>query len=392
LPALLATFAAIGLLYLSARAALAALDPVAAVQLPPAEYSRLLRVHVLQLLAPDSRVSPDVAALARRSALSEPLAFEPFFIQSRAAEQAGDLPAAIRLMEEARLRRRNFPPTRLLLASYYTRAGRLAEALNELEVILALRPEASGPVMIELTKLIATAEGRRVLAEALAREPAWQGDFYNAARSRPIAPANALALLNEVRARRPRSGDRAARQLYIAALANAGQLTRARTIWLETLPPAERAAHLLMANNGLRGRPVGEPFGWTLYARDVGRAELRDANTQRAHMVVEYFGGSNAILAEQTIALAPGTYRLRYGVSGESGTGSSSLYWAINCFTGSQQLLRKPIERVAARERRDEASFAVPAGCDGQRLRLHGEAGDVPTTVSLRIAGLEIAR
>jgi tetratricopeptide (TPR) repeat protein len=391
-PAILATLAAIGIFYPVARTALAAANPLVAAELPPKEYSRLLRVRLYQLMAPQGRVTPDVVALARQAAAAEPLAFEPYYVLARAAEQAGRLPEAIRLMEEARLRRRNFAPTRLQLAAYYVHAGRLPEVLHELEVVLGLRPETIEPVMAELTKLLATGDGRTVLADALSRDPAWREQFFAVARARSVTPAQALALMEAMRARRPNADLRLERQLYITSLIGTGQLRQARRMWLDMLPEAERPRHRLMSNPAFRGRPVGAPFGWDLRALDVGRAELRDAGTPRPWLEVDYFGGSNAVLAEQLLALPAGSYRLRYELGGEAGTGSSNLYWSLSCHSGSPELARMEMNRPSARMQPHEKRFTVPAGCDGQRLRLQAEAGDVPATLVLRIAGLEIVQ
>jgi tetratricopeptide (TPR) repeat protein len=393
LPAMLATLVAIGLLYLVARTAFASLNPIAATQLPPAEYSRLLRLRLVELLIPGRKVSPDLALTARKTALAEPLAFEPFFVQARAAEQAGQLPKAIALMEEARRRRRNFAPTRLELAAYYTRAGRLAETLGEVEVVLELRPAATGPVMAELTKLISTRDGRLVLTQALAREPSWRDQFFATARARTVRPDDALALLNEMQALQPRQAHGLERQLYVSSLVHAGQVQRARQLWLAMLPEAERSRQQYMGNAGFRGRPAGEPFGWTLSSVDVGRAEIKGANTPQPYLNVDYFGGSNAVLAEQLLALPSGSYRLRYALAGESGSTSSRLYWNVTCYPDAPQLLRNEMNQVTAAYKPQQAEFVVPAsGCDGQRLRLMAEAGDVPAQVNLRIAGLEIVR
>lgn len=390
-PALVATLLSVGLLYLVVRVTLGSLSPVAGAQLPPREYSKLLRLHVQRILIPGQRVSPDVLNLAREAALAEPLAFEPFFVAARAADQAGRLQNAIALMEEARRRRRNFAPTRLELATYYTRSGRLAAALHELEVVIALRPTLTEPVMGELAKLLPSAEGRRVLADVLSRGPTWRDQFFTIARNRSVRPEDALALVNELRARRPNADLSRARQLYVTALANAGRLREARRIWIETLPPAEQARNRLISNSGFAGPRAPEPFGWQVRSEDVGRAEIVTRGTPAPFLQADYFGGSNALLAEQLIALPPGRYRLRYQVSGEVGSGNSRLYWSVSCFSGAPELARSEIGRVGAAPRPMEAAFTVPAaGCDGQRLRLIGEAGDVPTTMNLRIAGLDI--
>ena len=392
-PALLATLGSAGLLYLVARTALVALNPVAAVQFPPLEYSRLLRLRLYELLAQRPSVPPEVMQLARQTAAAEPLAFEPFFVAARAAEQRGRLAEAIRLMEEARRRRRSSVPTRLQLAAYYSQSGRLAEALREFEVVLRLRPEVSQAAVVELLKLVGSRQGRQILAEALVQGPAWGDDFYAAGVGHAIPPEHALALLEEIRARTPRADHSQPRRLYINALLNAGQVRRARALWLETIPPGERRVHALMANGGLRGRPAGEPFAWTFRATDVGRAEIRDRSTQLPYIHVDYFGGSNAVLAEQLIALQPGSYRLRYRLAGEGGSDAPNLFWTVRCLSGSAELLRKQLTRLTPSYQAQEAAFAVPAGgCEGQHLRLVGEAGDVPVTVSARIAAVELVR
>ena len=397
---MLATVLALGLLYLVGANALAALNPIAATQVVPPQYSRLLRLRLYELLLPGRRVTPGVVELANRTAVTEPLAFEPYFAHARAAEQAGRLPEAIRMMEEARRRRTNFVPTRLQLAAYYTRANRPAEAFGEIQVLLSLMPTAIDPVMAELTKLVPSREGREVLATALATNPPWRPQFFAVARGRAIRPELALALLEEVRARRPRGGFALEQQLYIQSLIDAGQMTRAHELWLGTLPQGERDRNRLLANSGFRGRPAAPPFGWALQSLDVGRAEIRDANGLQPFLNVDYFGGSNALLAEQMLALPAGTYRLRYRYKGESGatatsssSGSSSIFWSLVCASGSPELARRDMNRPTRSYRADQAAFTVPgSGCDGQRLRLVAEAGDVPAVVNLNIAGLEIVR
>src|SRR5688500_11976514 len=108
--ATLATILSIGLLYLIGHTALASASPLAATQLPPVQNPPLLRLRLNELLVPGQRVPRDMARLARETALSEPLAFEPFFVQAYVAEQSGRMDDAIALMEEARLRRRSFAP------------------------------------------------------------------------------------------------------------------------------------------------------------------------------------------------------------------------------------------------------------------------------------------
>jgi len=391
-PAILASILALGISYLVVRTALAALNPLAA-QLPPAEHSRLLRLRIFEVLLPGRPLPADLVALARQTARSEPLAFEPFVIAALVAERRGQLAEAIRLMEEARRRRRSFVPTRLQLSGYYMRTGRFEEGLRELEVILSLRQDMIQPVMVELAKLIPLAEGRRLLADVLVRNPSWRTPFYAVARGAGVTPEQARALIDQMRARRPNADLRQEEQLYMTALVDAGQIRSAREIWLRALPQQEQSRHALLANPGFAGRRVAGPFGWTLNAVDVGRAEIRSEGSPNAYLYVDFFGGSNAVLAEQLLALPPGAYTLRFQAAGEGSSGSSRIAWTMACHPGSRQLLRLDVANVGEAFRPMQSSFTVPAGgCDGQRLSLAGEAGDMPSTVTLRIRGLEIVR
>jgi hypothetical protein len=388
-----ATLSALVLLYAVTRTALAGLNPVAAAELPPRGHSRLLRLQLYDTLVTNRRVSRDLISRVRPTVLAEPLSFEPFFLRARAAGEAGKLSQAIQLMEEARRRRPNFVPTRFALADFYTRAGRLKEAFGELFVSLRLVPQAVHPVMVELTKLVSTRNGRSVLAEALVNEPSWRSSFFAVARTQSISPADANALLREVEARQPGGAHTFERQLLIGSLVKAGEVSRARALWLNALPPGERRRHLLITNSGFGGKPAGEPFGWTVSETSAGRAEIIGADTPNPHLNVEYFGGNNAVLAEQLLALPAGAYRLQFDVAGESGSRTPSIYWSIACSSGAPALVRVQMSALTTSYKRREAAFRVPAsGCDGQHLRLVAEAGEIPATSNVKIAALEIRR
>jgi tetratricopeptide (TPR) repeat protein len=393
MPAALGTVASLGLLYLVARTAAAGVSPLVAAQLPPTDFSPLLRLAIYRSLAPNQRIPGALVDLSRKAAVTAPLAFEPFFILARHAEQQGRWNEAIRLMEEARRRRSNFPATRLQLASYYARTGRLDDLLVELDTVLRLRPNAIDPVMGELAKLIASADGRRVLAVALARKPVWHKQFVAIARGKNVRPEHALGLLNEVRRVDPQGDHRLERQLVMYALLDDGQINRARAMWLASMPPQDQSRYELMANSGFRGRPIEPPFGWDFRSSDVGRAKIAGSDSPQPHLKVEYVGGSSAILAEQALALRPGRYQFRVLARGERETGSSTVYWSIACGKGGAELVRITPPQTPGDFRRHQSPFTVPASrCDGQHIRLHGEAGDVPGTVDMEFAGVEILR
>ena len=388
----LVTLTGLGLMGLAGRTALASLNPVAAAQLPPIDEAPLLRLRLFELLAPGQAVSPELMRLSRRVAVAAPLSFEPFFVYSRAAEQRGNMVAAVDLMEEARRRRASFPATRIQLLAYYARTARPSDALSELEVLLRLRPEVAQPVMAELAKVVSEPDGRRDLAAALVRAPSWRDSFFAAARAAPPRPEHALALLNEVRRLNPRGDHTREQQLLVSSLIRDGQVNRARALWISSLPESERRQSALLSNRGFRGGQGQLPFGWALQSLDVGRAEIVGAQTGNPYLDVNYFGGRNAVLVEQLIALPPGRYRLGYRAKSETGLGSADIYWSIVCSSGSTELARDGLERLTPNYQTRQVTVIVPSACDSQRIRLVAEAGDRSVPVSLQVADLDITR
>ena len=390
---LVATLLALPLLYLVIRTAAAGMNPYAAGLLPPVDEVPMLRLRIYETLLPNRPVLPELRAVALRAALNAPLAYEPFFIEARAAEQSGNLARAVALMEEARRRRPNFLPTRLQLLTYYARQHRYDAVVGEMDVVLRLSGEARPLVLPELVKLIAEPGGRSALTRLLSTAPDWRRDFFAVAMDRPVRPDDALALLQEMEARQPRGNHAEGRRLYLQALFNAGQVTRARSLWLQTLPAELRARNMLLFNGDFRPVRAEPPFGWVLRDLDAGRATIEPVAAARPHLSVDYFGGRNVVLAEQFLALAPGRYRLAYLAKSETGVRSGNLYWRLSCVQGGTELGRSPIAGLTGAYRRIESGFGVPAsGCPGQRLELHAEAGDVAVPVNLQIAAMELAR
>lgn len=358
--------------------------------LPPADP--LLAAHraVYESILPNARVRDREVALARAAALHAPLAFEPFFLAARAAEQRGNLQGAIALMEEVRRRRASFVPGRLQLAIYYGMANRFSDMFSEMDVALRLNTDVRQAIILELTRLLAVADARNALAMALARDPEWREDFFRAALTREIDPDDAYALLATIRQRSPRANRAMEWRLYLTALVRAGQVARARQLWLNGLPADVRGRSALLFDGGFGGARTMPLFGWQLRQTEAGRAEI--VRGERPHLEVNYFGGSNEILAEQVIALPPARYRLSFGARSDEGVADAELYWVINCYPGEAILVRAPIAQLSGSWQRRSAAFEVPAGCTGQRLRLIAEPGDIAVPIMFQVASVEIAR
>ena len=383
------------IVWLIVKAAAAGLSTGSAVALgglPPENPAATLRAMSSLAQLPTQKVTDEMLRTVQEGLEVLPLSFEPFFVAARAAEQKGDLRRATILMEEARLRRLSHPGVRSQLVVYYTKTERYPEALSEIDFILRRNADMRPAMLPELAKLISDPRGRAALATILAREPAWREEFFTAAGTRKLAPADARDLFEKIRALKPKGDLRLERQLVLQTQASSGDYAGARRTWLAGLPAQERAGSGQMFDGAFRGVPASKPFGWQFHSAEAGRAEpAKDGG--RTYLDVAYFGGRGVLLAEQTLALAPGAYTLRVVARSPNGIQSGKLFWRITCLPGGNPIAALDLSQANAGDRRFAAAFTVPAsGCPGQALNLVGEPGDVAAAVNLEVSRMEIAR
>ena len=383
------------IVYLIVKAVAAGVSPAAAIALaplPPADPTPTLKALGRISQQPTFRATDATLKSAQDGLAALPLAFEPFFVAARTAEQRGDLRRAIALMEEARHRRPSFPAVRMQLMIYYTKAERFREALAEVDVILRRNSELRPVLLPELAKLIADPRGREALATILATEPSWREDFFTIAGARKLDPADARDLYQRVRALK-RGGDvRLERQLILQAQASSGDYAGARQTLVAGLPERERAANLFLFDGSFRGLTMPKPFGWEFEDIDVGRAEPAK-NGGRTYLDIAYFGGRAVTLAEQALALRPGRYTLRAIARSDNGLSSGTVTWNLSCLPSRNPVIGTlDLSRAGPADRRFTAAFTVPAGCPSQSLRLLAEPGDVAAVVNLEVTALEIAQ
>ncbi len=375
----------------AAASGLSMATAVALAPLPPENPAPTLKVLANGAQIPTMRVTEEMARTAKEGLASLPLAFEPFFVAARVAEQKGDLRRAIALMEEVRRRRYSHPAARMQLMIYYTKAERFQEAMSEIDFVLRRSEEARPALLPELTRLIADPRGRAALASILAKDPVWKSDFFAAAGKRKLATKDAQDLYERVRKLKPNGDLLQERQLILETQAASGDYAGARQTWLATLPQRERGANRLMADGAFTGLRSPRPFGWTFRDVEAGRAEpAKDG--QRTYLDVAYFGGQRVTLAEQMLALPPGRHSLRLIARSPNGITSGRIFWRLTCLPGGSQIGLLDMGRAGADNRRFSVDFTVPAGCPGQSLSLVAEPGDVASPVNLEIARMEIGR
>jgi hypothetical protein len=376
----------------AAAASLSTATALAMAPLPPGNPAPTLKVLASAVQQPTIRVTEEMRRAAQSGLERLPLAFEPFFVEARAAEQKGDLRRAIALMEEVRRRRPSHPAARMQLMIYYTKAERFPEAMSEIDVVLRRSEELRPALLPELTKLVSDPRGRAALATILAREPSWRKDFLVAAGTRKLATSDARDLYERIRALKPNGDLMLERQLILETQAGSGDYLGARQTWLAGLPQQERGPNRFMFDGAFRGVRAPGPFGWTFKDTDAGRAEpAKDG--QRTYLDVAYFGGQNVTLAQQMLALPAGRHVLRLIARSPNGISSGRLFWQLTCLPGGAQIGALDMGQANADNRRFAATFTVPAsGCSGQSLSLAAEPGDVATVVNLEVARMEIGQ
>lgn len=375
----------------SAAAGFSVATAIALAPLPPENPAPTLKVLASTVQQPTLKVDEDMQRSAQDGLAKLPLSFEPFFVAARAAEQKGDLPRAIALMEEVRRRRHSHPAARMQLMVYYSKAERFPEALSEIDLVLRRSEELRPALLPEMTKLVADPRGRAALATMLAKGPVWRDAFFATAATRKIATRDARDLYERIRALKPSHDLMLERQLILQTQAASGDYSGARQTWLAALPPQERATNRTMFDGAFRGLRAPGPFGWTFKDVEAGRAEpAKDG--QRTYLDVAYFGGQNVTLAEQMLALPPGSHTLRLVARSPNGISSGKLFWRLTCLPGGSPIGALDMAQAAADNRRFSAAFTVPSNCPGQSLALVAEPGDVAAVVNLEIARMEIGQ
>jgi tetratricopeptide (TPR) repeat protein len=379
---------------LALRIAASGLSPatgLATATLPPRDYAVAMKATVRLLQVPQQRVTNEMLQLARDGLETSPLAFEPFFIAARGEEQIGRLDRAIADMEEARRRRPTYAPIRMQLLSYYTRANRFAPALEELDLLLRRNPDLRKPLLPQVAKLLGIPDGRKALAGLLAQNPEWRADFFTVAAAQGVAPANARALLRTMQEANPRGDFDLERGLIFQSLAATGNYQEARQEWLNGFPAAERTKHSLLFDGNFSGAAAPRPFGWQLTDVQAGRAEIA-RNGARRYLDISYFGGSDVVLAEQTLALSPGRYTLRVVASSSEPVEPGRLLWRVSCLPKNMDVARLDLGGAREGAATLSATFSIPSGCTGQRLVLVGDAGERAGLVAARVERVELVQ
>ena len=371
--AALAGLAAAGAAALCAFAAsTSSRDPAAALEVW-ADYApaRLARLEERRAAGETiSELIPEVGAILDRA----PLMDAPLVYRTLEALGQGDEAGAFRLARATLARSPRNLPARLLLTEEARRGGDGRAALIHLDRLMALDGARSDVYLDLIVALASEAGGADAFTERLALEPFWA----DGAVRRLNAAGGDMDRLLVYNTLTP-----SARPDLIARLLEGRGVEAAFIAWLSFLPPEEAPSFSWPYDGTFEARPGLTPFNWTLYAP---RAELMPGGG----LYVSFIGRGRSLLAEQTMLLRPGAYRLSAMLSGEGRQSAGALGIALECRTGGE-IAALALTDLTQDPRARALDFIIPPeGCPAQRLILRGEPGEYPQRIRAEVSSIVI--
>jgi hypothetical protein len=329
------------------------------------------------------RVRPADQEAALHALGDAPLATEPFFLAGVAALAHGDNEDGDRLLSEARRRDPRFRMARLLLLDRYLIEGRTAEAVSEMAALNRLIGGAEQVITPELARLALDPRTSASLIPMLRREPQLQEAILERLADSGAKPELIVQIASD--GGTLRGGERLWQDKMLSNMVKAGDLGPALLLWRRFAGIGENGETKGLYDGRFQGLPGPRPFNWDLSNGPAGVADrVRNIGLQ-----VDYYGRQDGELASQLLMLAPGRYRMQFEADGDATGQNSRLVWMISCQSGLS-LLQWPVTGVASSPRRFSTSFAIPAGCPAQWLKLHGSSGDVAADQSANFKNMAI--
>lgn len=327
----------------------------------------------LYQLAKSAAVQEDAEGALVAAYLADRTKPAPLLDLAERLARAGDTSQSDRLIDIASRLAPSDPIVQSRIAGYWVRAGSLEQALQNLSTVLTLDAWTRPSVFPYLVVLLDDPDSRQVLAPFISLPAAWWSDFYVYATTR----AKSLDGLRYAWAIRAESSSGPPEQKERIALV---QRLRAETasseaylLWVNGLSHAERRQLGLIYNGGFEIPITGTGFDW--HALRHRRSEIRVSPTPGS-------SGASALKVRlldndeqfadlyQPLFLHAGNFQFS-GLLRTDGLSQNGLRWEIRCTSPRQETLGRTGPLAAAPEWSGfSVTFAVPADCNAQELRL----------------------
>ena len=259
---------------------------------------------------------------------------------------------------------------RALLAGRWDVAFHRAEALARID---RERSTAYGFLAILTTQ----ADARTEMVSALEQRPIWRRQFLTNDDDRTLEQRQGQAQVLTALAQTDAPPTLAEARPTIDGLVREGEIEAAWSLYRATVP-ARRGTRdnlawggdfALTADEYVPG-PQTTVFDWRTYeaGASFGAIEKVIGTDQQALALGGGFGDSGR-LAEKTLRLAPGRYRLSWRARRDAEDDPAGLSLSVMCIDGAS-LVAVPLDRGTTDEwKRFSSAITVPAsGCEGQRL------------------------
>lgn len=323
-------------------------------------------------LAPPGAAPVSATSLetARGAAVAAPAAADPLVYAAMIAVVRNDDAQARSLFTEALRRNPRSAEARSYFFDKALRQSRFAEAIQHGDRLTYLLPQVTPAVTAVFAAMAQDSRAVPALSAVLDKAPLWRGEFFNQLRKRGGDPSLVFRLLDG----RKTSDDVVVeneQDALVMKLAQAGDYDRAYLAWTNFLPASALASVDFVYDSEFNGSPGARPFNWQL----LGGAEAAVAMENGA-LSVDYYGRVAMRLAQQTILLPPGSYRLSVIGQTISVEPKGELQWRIFCQPANQPIGELKLGSLSAREQRYSAAFAVPASCAAAQIVLEASPPD----------------
>ncbi|MGK2908449.1 MAG: hypothetical protein ACSLE1_01385 [Sphingobium sp.] len=232
-------------------------------------------------------------------------------------------------------------------------------AVERIDAVLRRKPGQAARLFPILHALVMDAAGRDALIGRFRDAPPWRTAFLqDVARLDDDVADGHQALLDQMMA----GGIASARDEvlpYVRRLLFRRKYERAEDLWSRAIPgrsiPGDLAGNFSEIDPSLSDDRIS-PFEWRV--RRVAGAEIRP---EAAGMRIIMDGSTFGTLADRTLVLKPGAYRMSVGASSTSEFRDGRIGWSLSCLPGRRKL---PIGST-------NGQFVIPeSACPAQQLSL----------------------
>jgi hypothetical protein len=328
---------------------------------------------------PSSATLQKISELARRA----PLAVQPFLVQGALAEKRGEVDRAGLLYQEARRRDPRSLAAHYLLTALYLRTGQTENGIRELAELSRLVPESTDQLAPAIAKFSHGPGAADQLRSMFHSNPQLEEPvLWVLAQD----PSNAGLILSVASKGESKSAPPPAwQERLLDAMVSQGQYSQAFATW-SRITGSSGGGSPGIFNPSFRQISAPPPFNWSYGATEAGVAEAG-----KGGLGILFYGRENAVLAQETLVLPAGRYRLAVPVTVNSGD-PRSLAWSVSCLPNKTKLLNLPLAPKSG-SGMVAGDFEIPAqNCGAQEIELDGVIEDSPATVDLRIGPLTLQR